>query len=181
MRISKISVFCGSSSGAQTEYIHAAEELGSLLGKRKIGLIFGGGRFGLMGKIADAAIKSGGEVIGVIPRRFVEKGVQHRELTKLKVVNSMHERKQTISELADAFIALPGGIGTIEEIFEVLTWAQLGIHRKPCGFLNVKKFYDELLQFIDHIVAEKFLKLEHKKIIQVAKTPEELLEKFEKG
>jgi uncharacterized protein (TIGR00730 family) len=180
MKISRIGVFCGSSSGAQPEYVHAAKELGSLLSKRKIGLVFGGGRFGLMGEIAEAVNKSGGEVIGVIPKRFVEKGVQHQDLTELKVVNSMHERKQTISTLADAFIALPGGIGTIEEIFEVLTWAQLGFHRKPCGFLNVKQFYGKLLHFIDHIVAEEFLRPEHKKIIQVAETPERLLEKFEK-
>ncbi len=133
----RICVFCGSSPGARLEYARAARELADLLIKRNIGLVYGGARVGIMGEIASAVLKQGGEVIGVIPQELVEKEVAFTELTDLRIVGSMHERKALMAELSDGFIALPGGLGTIEEFFEVLTWAQLGLHRKPCGLLNV--------------------------------------------
>ena len=140
----RICVFCGSSFGNNEVYGNAAREMGRTLAAHKIGLIYGGGRVGLMGVLADAALNAGGAVIGVIPRSLVEREIQHTSLTELHTVATMHERKTRMAELADAFIALPGGAGTLEEIFEQWTWAQLGIHRKPCGFLNTNGFFDPL-------------------------------------
>lgn len=137
----RICVFCGSSPGAKPEFVQAARQLGAILAQRKIGLVFGGGRVGMMGQLAQAALENGGEVIGVIPKELHERKVAFAGLSDLRVVGSMHERKALMAELADGFMALPGGLGTLEEIFEILTWAQLGMHHKPCGLLNVAQYY----------------------------------------
>ncbi len=150
--MNRISIFCGSSNGTRPEYLQVARRTGSLLADRGIGLVYGGANVGLMGAVADAALAKGGYVIGVIPRALVEKEVAHKHLTDLRVVGSMHERKATMAELSDAFIALPGGFGTMEEFVEVLTWSQLGLHAKPCGLLNVSGYYDPLLAFFRHAV-----------------------------
>jgi uncharacterized protein (TIGR00730 family) len=175
----RICVFCGSSPGAKPEYVRAARKLGALLAQRKIGLVFGGGRVGLMGQLARAALENGGEVIGVIPRELHEKRVAFSGLSDLRVVGSMHERKAMMAELADGFMALPGGLGTLEEIFEILTWAQLGIHHKPCGLLNVGNFYTPLLAFLDQVVEQGFLDAAHRSMILTAENPEELLQQFQ--
>ena len=174
-----ICVFCGSSPGALPEYTEAARELGVALAKNGIGLVYGGARVGMMGAIASAVMKADGEVIGVMPKSLVEKEVAYVGITDLRIVNSMHERKALMSELSDGFIALPGGLGTIEEIFEVLTWSQLGIQKKPCGFLNVSNYYDKLVEFIDHAVEQEFIGPGSRKLIIVDETPEGLLKKFE--
>jgi uncharacterized protein (TIGR00730 family) len=165
--------------GAHPEYLQAARQLGNVLGSRNIGLVYGGGNVGMMGEIADAVHKAGGEIIGVIPKGLFEKGVAFSELPDLRVVNSMHERKALMIELADGFIALPGGLGTMEEFFEVLAWAQLGIHRKPCGILNIRQYYDRLMGFLDHSVEEQFVELEHRMLMLVDTSPEGLLRQFE--
>ena len=175
----RICVFCGSSPGARPEYLQAAKQLGYTLASKDIGLVYGGARVGMMGKIAESVLEKGGEVTGVIPKGLVEKEVAFTELADLRVVDSMHERKALMAELSDGFIALPGGLGTIEEFFEVLTWAQLGIHPKPCGLLNVKQYYDRLLDFLDHTVNENFVEPEHRSMILVDENPEILLQKFE--
>ena len=175
----RICVFCGSSPGSRPKYLRAAHELGNALVRRNIELVYGGGRVGMMAEIALTVIKSGGKVIGVIPRDLVERGVALTELPDLRVVGSMHERKALMAELSDGFIALPGGLGTIEEFFEVVTWTQLGIHPKPCGLLNVNQYYDRLMDFLDHTVNEKFVELEHRSMILVDENPESLLQKFE--
>jgi uncharacterized protein (TIGR00730 family) len=174
----RICVFCGSSPGSKPEYARAARQLGALLAQSKIGLVFGGGRVGLMGQLARAALDNGGEVIGVIPRELHEKRVAFSGLSDLRVVGSMHERKAMMAELADGFMALPGGLGTLEEIFEVLTWAQLGMHGKPCGLLNVGDFYTPLLAFLDQVVARGFLDAVHRSMILTADNPKELLRQF---
>jgi uncharacterized protein (TIGR00730 family) len=174
-----ICVFCGSSPGAQSEYTQAAKQLGRVLAERKLGLIYGGSNVGMMGEVANAALQKGGEVIGVIPEKLAQKGVAHPNLSKLHIVGSMHERKALMADLADAFIALPGGLGTIEEFFEVLTWAQLGIHRKPCGLLDVCQYYSKLLDFLDHTVSQRFVKKEHRSMILVAEAPEILLQQLQ--
>src|SRR5512138_1376280 len=175
----RICVFCGSSPGAYPEYIQAARQLGSVLASKKIGLVYGGAKVGMMGKIAEAVLEAGGEVIGVIPRGLVEKEVAFTGLADLRVVDSMHERKALMADLSDGFIALPGGLGTLEEFFEVVTWAQLGIHPKPCGLLNVGGYYNALMGFLDHMVAEKFVEAEHRSMILVDEDPGRLLRKFE--
>lgn len=171
-----VCVFSGSSAGRISDYRDAATQLGKLLAERDIGLIYGGAAVGLMGAVADATIAAGGNVIGVIPRALVEREVAHAGLSDLRVVESMHERKALMAELADAFIALPGGIGTLEEIFEVWTWTQLGTHAKPCAVLNVHGFYDRLLGFLDHVVDEAFLKPVHRGILLASTNPEALLD-----
>ena len=175
----RICVFCGSSPGARPEYLQAAKQLGHTLAYKGIGLVYGGAKVGMMGKIAEAVLEKGGEVIGVIPKELVKKEVAFNELADLRVVDSMHERKALMADLSDGFIALPGGLGTIEEFFEVVTWAQLGMHPKPCGLLNVAQYYDRLLDFLDHSVEEKFVELEHRSMILVDENPEKLLRKFE--
>ncbi|MBN2399184.1 MAG: TIGR00730 family Rossman fold protein, partial [Candidatus Aminicenantes bacterium] len=175
----RICVFCGSSPGARPEYAGAARQLGALLAQRKIGLVFGGGRVGLMGQLARAALKNHGEVIGVIPWGLHERKVAFSGLSDLRVVDSMHERKALMAELADGFMALPGGLGTLEELFEILTWGQLGMHRKPCGLLNVGGYYSPLLAFIDQVVDEGFLDAAHRSMILTAEYPQELLRQFE--
>jgi uncharacterized protein (TIGR00730 family) len=157
----RICVYCGSSTGANPAHREAAVNLGALLAKQGIGLVYGGGNVGLMGVIADAALGAGGEVIGVIPSALMNKELGHLGVTKLHVVGSMHERKQLMADLSDGFIALPGGIGTLEELFETFTWLQLGFHSKPVGLLNRDGFYDYLLVFLRHAAEERFIRMEH--------------------
>ena len=175
----RICVFCGSSPGSGPEYLDSAKQLGYTLASKNIGLVYGGARVGIMRKIAESVLEKGGEVIGVIPKGLVEKEVAFTELADLRVVDSMHERKALMADLSDGFIALPGGLGTIEEFFEVVTWAQLGIHPKPCGLLNVKQYYNRLLDFLDHTVNERFVELEHRSMILVDEDPEKLIQKLE--
>ena len=174
----RICVNCGSNSGNNPAYLEMAELLGKILAKRNLELVFGGTSVGLMGKVADAVIKSGGSAIGVIPKMFADK-VSHQELTELYIVDSMHERKTKMFERSDGFIALPGGFGTIEEITELLTWAQLGINKKPCGVINVNGFFDKLLTFFDRGVTDGFIKQEHRDMLIVEDSPGTLLDKFE--
>jgi uncharacterized protein (TIGR00730 family) len=174
----RICVFCGSSPGARLEYVAIARQLGRTLARKGIGLVYGGAKVGTMGHLAKAALEAGGEVIGVIPEQLVAKEVAFTELANLQIVGSMHERKARMVELSDGFIALPGGLGTFEEFFEALTWAQLGLHHKPCGFLNVCGYYDKLIAFLDHAVAQQFVKSEYRAMVLVDEDPEGLLEKF---
>lgn len=174
----RICVFCGSNFGLDAAYREAAQSLGRTLVRRQIGLVYGGGSVGLMGTIADAVLQTGGEVIGVIPKALATRELLHTGLTDLRVVESMHERKALMSELADGFIAMPGGLGTLEELLEILTWAQLGIHQKPCGVLNVLGYYDPLVAFLDHSVRHGFVRSEHAGIVQVHEDAEELLEQM---
>lgn len=178
LELKRICVFTGSSPGARPEYLDAARVLGRLLAEQNCELVYGGANIGLMGAVADAVLQHRGHVIGVIPEALVEKEVAHRRLSDLRVVASMHERKALMAELSDAFIGLPGGLGTIEEFFEVLTWAQLGMHRKPCGLLNVCGYYEQIVQFLDHAVGERFLKPEHRAILMVEQEPQILLDRF---
>ncbi|MDF1860099.1 MAG: TIGR00730 family Rossman fold protein [Verrucomicrobiales bacterium] len=159
--LQSICIYCGSSSGSHPEYRETALSLGRFLAREGIRVVYGGGNVGLMGAVADGALNAGGEVIGVIPEALKEKELAHIGLTELHAVSSMHERKTMMAELSDAFIALPGGIGTLEEIFEVYTWTQLGFHEKPCAFLNVAGYFDPLLEFLDRMVEHRFLKKEH--------------------
>ena len=172
----RVCVFAGSSAGVRPEYMAAATDLGRVLGARGIGLVYGGARVGLMGAVADAVLTGGGAVIGVIPRALVEKEVAHSGLTELRVVTTMHERKALMADLSDAFIALPGGWGTLDEFFEILTWAQLGLHRKPCGLLNAQGYFDRLLAFLDHTVEQGFVRREHQSMISVSDSPATLLD-----
>jgi uncharacterized protein (TIGR00730 family) len=176
MSIKRICVYCGSNSGADPAYTQAACELGDALVERGLGLVYGGGRVGLMGAIADTVLARGGSVIGVIPEALVKMEVAHRGLTELRVVRSMHERKALMVDLADAFIALPGGFGTVEEFCEVLTWTQLGLHQKPHGILNISNYYDSLLAFFDHAVAAKFVRPAHRELVHTADQPGRLLD-----
>ncbi len=157
-----ICVFSGSSPGTRREYVHAADALAHELVRRNIELVYGGGSLGLMGRLADAVLSQGGRVVGVIPEALQQKELQHSRLTSLRVVGSMHERKATMNDLAQGFIALPGGLGTLDETFEILTWAQLGLHAKPVGVLNVCGYYDHLFGFLDHAVAERFIRPQHR-------------------
>ena len=174
----RLCVFCGSSPGHDPAYGAAAAQLGRVLAERGIGLVYGGGRVGLMGKLADAALAAGGEVIGVIPQALVEREVGHRGLTQLRVVDSMHARKALMGELAEGFIALPGGVGTLEELFEVWSWATLGLHRKPCGLLDVGRFFAPLVEFLDRQVKAGFIHPTYRAMLVVASAPEELLDAF---
>ena len=171
----RVCVFCGSSVGSDAKYRESAEAMGRVLAKRRIGLVYGGGNVGLMGVVADAVLAAGGEVIGVIPQALADREVAHGGVTELRVVDSMHTRKATMAELADAFIAMPGGVGTFEEFFEAVTWTQLGLHRKPCGLLNVGGFYTQLAAFIDQAVTEGFIKPAHRAIVVVDDDPARLL------
>jgi len=174
--VKRVCVFCGSSPGRDPRYRDAARRLARALVARGLGLVFGGGSVGLMGVLADAVLEAGGEATGVIPHGLAAREVAHRGLRDLRVVPSMHARKSLMAELSDAFLALPGGFGTFEELFEVITWAQLGIHRKPIGLLNVGGYYDGLIGFLDHAVAEGFVSAENRGLVQVADTPEGLLD-----
>lgn len=155
--MTRICVFCGSSLGARPDYARAARSLGEELAKRRIGLVYGGARVGTMMALASAVLDHGGEVIGIMPRDLVAREVAFRELPDLRIVGSMHERKALMADLADAFIALPGGLGTLDELFEMLSWAQLGRHTKPCGLLNVCGYYDDLIRFLRHAAGEEFI------------------------
>lgn len=171
----RICVFCGSNPGSDPAYLAAARDFGRLLVERDIELVFGGGRVGLMGAVADAVIGGGGAAIGVIPQALAEKEVAHEDLTQLYVVQSMHERKATMAKLSDAFVALPGGFGTLEEFCEVLTWAQLGLHIKPCGLLDVGGFWQPLTQFFDACVTAGFVGLEQRELVLIDSDPAALL------
>lgn len=174
----RICVFCGSHTGRNPAFAAAARALGSELAGRGIGIVYGGGNVGLMGVLADAALTRGGEVIGVIPHALVTRELAHARVTRLHVVDSMHERKAQMASLADAFIALPGGFGTLEEFCEAVTWTQLGVHAKPCGLLNVDGFYDALLAFFAHALAERFLRPTHSQIVVSDADPLRLLERL---
>ena len=175
--MNRICVNCGSSPGFDPCYMAMAERLGRAIADRGLELVYGGADVGLMGKVADTVLAAKGVVIGVIPRSFAHK-VSHPRLTKLHVVDSMHQRKAMMFDLADGFIALPGGFGTLEEMAELLTWAQLGLHKKPCGLINVDGYFDLLLAFLDNAVAKGFMKREHREMLLVSKEPEDLLERF---
>jgi uncharacterized protein (TIGR00730 family) len=178
-RLKQVCVFCGSNPGAHPAYAQAAAALGLELVRRGIRLVYGGGRTGLMGVLADSVLTAGGEVTGLMPRALVAREVAHTDLTELRVVDSMHERKLGMAELADAFIAMPGGFGTLEEFCEVVTWTQLGIHRKPCGLLNVEGFFNALLAYLDHAVREEFLRPAHRAVVLAHREPAALLDALE--
>ena len=173
-----ICVFCGSASGRAPTYAAAARELGELLAKRGIGLVYGGGNVGLMGELADAVLDAGGRAIGVIPQQLVDREIAHGGLTELHVVENLHQRKALMAELADAFLTLPGGVGTMEELFEVWSWGRLGLHSKPCGLLNVDGYFDSLRTLIDQMVTEGFLESEYREMLLIEEQPNVLLDRL---
>lgn len=172
----RLCVFCGSSSGNREVHAAAARRLGQAMVTRGLGLVYGGGHIGLMGILADAVLRVGGEVIGVIPQSMIDKELAHQGLTELRVVTTMHQRKALMADLADGFAALPGGFGTADELFEVLTWAQLGLHTRPVGLVNVAGYFDPLLAWLDHAVQEGFVHPAHRRLLQEAGEPEQLLD-----
>jgi uncharacterized protein (TIGR00730 family) len=174
----RICVYCGSNFGDRKSYLETAQALGTVMAERGITLVYGGGNVGLMGAVADTVLAAGGRVIGVIPQALVDKEVAHTGLTELRVVSSMHERKALMAELSDAFIALPGGLGTLEEFCEIATWTQLGFHTKACGLINVDGFYDGLLAFLDHATGEKFIRPAHRSIVLADTDPAVLIDKL---
>jgi uncharacterized protein (TIGR00730 family) len=174
----RVCVFCGSARGTRDIYARIAGDLGRALAKRDIGLVFGGGHIGLMGVLADAVLQAGGQARGVIPQALVDKELAHTGLTELHIVKTMHERKSLMTDLADAFIALPGGFGTADEFFEILTWRQLGIHAKPIGILNFNGFFDHLLAWLNHAFSEGFLSKDHLRLVQESDDAEELLDRI---
>jgi uncharacterized protein (TIGR00730 family) len=178
--IRRVTVFCGSYHGAGPEYVRAARSLGRALAGRGIGLVYGGSSLGTMGELARAALEAGGEVTGVIPRLLVEREAALRDIPDLRIVTTMQERKAVMAGLADAFVTLPGGIGTMDELFEMVSWTQLGLQRKPCGLLNVCGYCDRLVAFLDHAVEEQFVRPEYRPIIVVGGAPEELLDRLER-
>jgi uncharacterized protein (TIGR00730 family) len=177
--LSSLCVFCGSNAGAQPVYLEAAEAVGRGLAQRGLRVVYGGGKVGMMGAVADAARAAGGEVVGVIPQAIFDLEIGHTGIDDLRVVGSMHERKALMAELSDAFIALPGGIGTLEELFEVYTWAQLGIHSKPLGLIDVAGYYQPLVGFLDHAVQERFLRPETRTLLAVGEELDDLLGQLE--
>ncbi|MBC3414049.1 TIGR00730 family Rossman fold protein [Pseudomonas sp. SWRI107] len=176
MPVRSVCVFCGASTGANPAYRDAAIALGQAIAQRGLKLVYGGGAVGLMGIVANAAMAAGGEVVGIIPQSLLDAEVGHKGLTRLEVVDGMHARKARMAELSDAFIALPGGLGTLEELFEVWTWGQLGYHAKPLGLLDVNGFYEKLGGFLDHVVEEGFVRPQHRAMLQLAQQPDELLD-----
>jgi uncharacterized protein (TIGR00730 family) len=176
--VRRLCVFCGSSPGARPAYGEAAEELGRLLVEEGIGLVYGGGKVGLMGRLADAVLAEGGEATGVLPEALVAKEIGHPSLSDLRVVGSMHERKALMADLSDGFVALPGGLGTVEELFEVYTWSQLGLHRKPCALLDVEGYYEGIASFLSHAVEERFLRQDHRAMLIVERDPRALLDRL---
>jgi uncharacterized protein (TIGR00730 family) len=174
----RVCVYAGSNFGTDPAYAEGARALMKLFAERGIGLVYGGGNVGLMGVLADSALAAGIEVIGVMPRALIEREIGHRGITELRMVDSMHERKAQMAELSDAFVAVPGGIGTLEELIEVYSWSQLGFHRKACGALNVRGYYDGLAAFLDHAVTEGFLRPEHRGMLTVASDPAALLDQL---
>jgi hypothetical protein len=177
--MNRICVFAGSSPGAHSEYADAAEKLGIELVSREYELVYGGANVGLMGVIADAVLARGGKVTGVIPADLAAREIAHEGLSELRVVSSMHERKLVMSELSSAIIALPGGLGTLEELFEMLTWAQLGMHKKPCGLLNIRGYFDQLLGFLDHAQSQRFIAPEHRSMLLSDSEATTLLDQIE--
>jgi uncharacterized protein (TIGR00730 family) len=171
----RVCVFCGSSPGARPAYAEATAEVARLLAGEGIGVVYGGGHVGLMGVLADTVMAAGGEAIGVMPQALVDREIGHTGISELRVVGSMHERKALMADLSDAFIALPGGAGTLEELFEVYTWAQLGLHDKPCGLLDVEDYFSGLVGFLDHAVDERFLREEHRAMLMVEHEPPALI------
>ncbi len=171
----RVCVFCGSSSGIRPAYADIARAMGKALLRRRMGLVYGGGRRGLMGILADAVLAGGGEVIGVIPEAMSAREIAHHDVTELRIVHSMHERKAMMADLADAFIAMPGGFGTFEEFCEIITWAQLGLHEKPCGVLNVEGYYDPLLKLFDRALADGFVFASNRRIVREETDPDRLL------
>jgi uncharacterized protein (TIGR00730 family) len=178
--VRRVCVFCGSSPGARPAYAAAAGELARTLADAGVGIVYGGGAVGLMGELADATLAAGGEIVGVIPRALMGREIGHHRVQDLRVVDSMHERKALMADLADAFVALPGGLGTLEELFEVYTWAQLGLHRKACGLLDVEGYYSGLAGFLDHAVAERFVRAEHRAMLIVEREPRAMLARLER-
>jgi uncharacterized protein (TIGR00730 family) len=176
----RLCVYCGSRPGSQPDYMKAAENLARALVRRKIEVVYGGASVGTMGVLANTVLAERGHVIGIIPQAIVDREVVHRGLSDLRVVTSMHERKALMAELSDGFIALPGGLGTLDEVFEILTWGQLGLHQKPCGLLNIRDYYRGLIDFLDHAVAERFITDVHRAMLLVEEEPERLLEHFER-
>ncbi len=177
-QIKSICVYCGSSPGRLEAYAAAATHLAEVLVSRNIRLVYGGAGIGIMGIVADRVLALGGEVVGVIPKALAHKEVAHANLTELHVTHSMHERKMMMAELSDGFIALPGGVGTLEELFEIWTWGQLGFHQKPCGLLNVEGYFDSLIGFLDHVLEEQFVKSHHRAMLMVESNPEALLDRY---
>jgi len=177
--IRRLAVFCGSNPGARGDYSIGVRELGKAMCERGIGVVYGGSSVGLMATLADTVLDELGDIIGVIPKMLVEREVANKSLDDLRVVGSMHERKALMAELADGFVALPGGIGTLEEFFEIWTWAQLGMHSKPCGLLNIAGYFDPLLAFLDRAVEEKFVRQAHRDMVIVESDPRALLDRFE--
>ncbi len=175
----RLCVYCGSNAGTNSDYAEAATELAEILVQNHISLVYGGSSRGMMGYLADAVLDGGGEVEGVIPKSLLEKEVAHDGLTEMHIVDSMHARKSMMAVLSDGFIAMPGGFGTLEEIIEILTWAQLQFHEKPCGLLNVNGYFNHLLSFLDHAEAEGFLRPAHRAMLLVSKKPADLLRRFE--
>lgn len=175
----RVCVFCGSSDGASPVYLEAARHMGEEIARRGLGLVYGGGKVGLMGAVADAALAAGGEVVGVMPDALISKEIGHEGLTKLHVVGSMHERKKLMADLSDGFVALPGGYGTLEEFLEVLSWAQLSIHEKPCALLEVTGYWEPLTALFDRAVAEGFVRPNHRSLVLVGEDPGELLDLME--
>jgi uncharacterized protein (TIGR00730 family) len=178
-RIRNVCVYCGARRGERPEYAEAAKQFGRVIAQRGLGLVYGGGSVGMMGILADAVLAGGGDVIGVIPRMLFTREVAHEGVTELVDVGTMHERKAAMAERADAFVALPGGLGTLEELFEALTWTQIGIHAKPCGLLDVDGYWDHLLAFLDHTVAEGFVSSRNRDFLTVADDPDQLLDQLE--
>ncbi|RXZ79371.1 TIGR00730 family Rossman fold protein [Paenibacillaceae bacterium] len=176
--MNKIAVFCGSSNGASEHYQQGAKALGEELVKRNITLVYGGASVGVMGAVADAVLAAGGQVIGVLPGFLQNREIAHKHLSELIIVDSMHERKTVMAELADGFIAMPGGPGTLEEFFEIFTWAQLGLHQKPCGLLNINRYYDPLIAMFDRMLQEQFLQEKYRPMALVAEDPVQLLDQF---
>jgi uncharacterized protein (TIGR00730 family) len=176
----RLCVYCGSRPGSQPAYTEAAKNLARALVNRKIEVVYGGASVGTMGVLADTVLAEGGHVIGIIPQAVLGREVVHRGLSDLRVVTSMHERKALMAELSDGFIALPGGLGTLDEVFEILTWGQLGLHQKPCGLLNIRDYYRGLVDFLDHAVSESFITEVHRAMLLMEEEPERLLDQFER-
>jgi uncharacterized protein (TIGR00730 family) len=176
--VKAVCVYCGSSFGAHPAYLEATQTLARTFAKQGIRVVYGGASVGLMGALADATLEAGGQVVGVIPQQLVDREIAHKGLTELHVVSTMHERKALMAQLSDAFVALPGGAGTLEELIEIYTWSQLGLHAKPMGVVNVHGYYDGLAALLDHAVQEGFLRPQHRAALQTAATPAELLERF---
>jgi uncharacterized protein (TIGR00730 family) len=176
----RLCVYCGSRPGSQPAYTEAAKNLARALVNRKIEVVYGGASVGTMGVLANTVLAEGGHVIGIIPQAVLGREVVHRGLSELRVVTSMHERKALMAELSDGFIALPGGLGTLDEVFEILTWGQLGLHQKPCGLLNIRDYYRGLVDFLDHAVSERFITEVHRAMLLVEEEPEQLLDHFER-